>query len=139
VDFSKLDKLTATLRDLAHIPSQVSAEVSKELTKELQKEYTSGSDPYGKPWAPLKPSTLAKGRRPPPLTDTGRMKSGTVAFPLPGAGVAVVVGAEYGKYHQTGTSKMEARPILPDKGMPPKWREIVKRVASKAIAGKFRT
>ncbi len=138
-DFKSLDRLAATLRDLAHIPSQVSTEVSKEISKELTKEYTSGSDPYGKPWAPLKPSTLKKGRHPPPLTDTGRMKSGTKAVPLPGAGVGIVVGAPYGVYHQTGTKNMEARPILPNKGMPAKWREIVKRVAGKAIAGKFRT
>ena len=139
VDFSKLDKLTATLRDLAHVPSQVAKDVSIELNKELQKEYVQGTDPYGKSWAPLKPSTLKKGRRPPPLTDTGKLKSGTRALPLPGAGVAVVVGAPYGAYHQTGTERMAARPILPDRGMPPKWREIVTRVASKAIAKKFRT
>lgn len=138
-DFSKLDKLAATLRDLSHLPSQISKEVSEEITKELKKEYARGTDPYGKVWAPLKPSTLKRGRRPPPLTDTGKMRDGTKAVPLPGAGVAVVVGAEYGKYHQTGTERMAARPILPDRGMPRTWREIVKRVAGNAIVKKFRT
>jgi hypothetical protein len=95
------------------------------ITRALQSQFRQGVDPYGSPWAPLSPNT--RGRKPPPLTDTGKLKQGTKARPGVGgrAGLHLVLGAEYGIFHQTGTRNMPARRILPTRGMPAEWRGIL--------------
>lgn len=116
--------LRRTLGQLAKVPSQASQAVATELTKLLQQEYAAGTDPYGKQWAALKPSTLARGRRPPPLDATGRMKSSTKAVPLSGGGVGLVADSP-ANFHQSGTRKMAKRMILPDKGLPAAWKQAI--------------
>jgi len=132
-DFSELGKLIDNLDKLAEVPSRASGEVARELTKELQIEFATGTDPYGKPWAPLKPSTLARGRHPPPLTASGALARGTEVTPMQHAGVQIVLGMPYGFFHQRGTVKMEARKPLPDKAMPRQWQQIINTAVSNAF------
>lgn len=137
-DFKGLEQLERNLRKLAEVPSQASKEAADGITIELQKEYTTGSDPYGKPWAPLKPSTLRRGRRPPPLTATGKMRDGTKAKPMAGGGVQLEVGRPQGVFHQYGTRIMAARRILPQKALPKAWGQILREAASNAINKVFK-
>jgi hypothetical protein len=132
-DFSGLGLLVANLNKLAEVPSQASKQVATELTQELQLQFADGKDPYGKLWAPLKPSTLKKGRHPPPLTDKGALKSGTRAIAMQGVGVQIELGEAYGFFHQKGTIKMVARRILPAGGMPKTWSVIIKNATQAAI------
>lgn len=132
-DFRGFDQLEKHLASLAQVPAQASREVAKELTTLLQQEFKQGTDPYGKRWAPLKPSTLKSGRHPPPLTATGALRDGTKATPMVGAGVQIEVGEPYGVFHQYGTYKMAARPILPSGVMPKAWTAIVKAAVGKLI------
>lgn len=119
-------KLSKALSELARVPSQISRSVSARYNQEIQKGFDQGHDPYGKKWANLRPATLAKGRRPPPLTATGRGRRGVKAKPMQGAGIALTSTVSYMKYHRTGTSKMARRDFLPDeeKGLPKKWTDI---------------
>lgn len=127
--FSRLGGLQRNLQELARLPAAVSAKVAPELTTSLQEEYATGSDPYGRPWAPLKASTLRKGRHPPPLTASGNMRRGTKAFALSGAGVGFAVPFP-GNIHQGGSVDMQARPILPRGGrLPAGWTMTIKRIS----------
>jgi phage gpG-like protein len=132
-NFSGMQRLEENLRKLAEIPSRAAVEASVEITKELKREFASGKDPYGRAWAPLKPSTIKSGRRAPPLTDTGTLRDGTEAKPLRGAGIAVTVGAPYGVYHQAGTRKMAPRKILPELVMPASWNRAIVNAVRKAF------
>lgn len=132
-DFNQLGLLIANLRKLSDVPDAAAPDAAKAITVELKAEYSAGKDPYGKSWAPLRPSTLAKGRTPPPLTDKGKLSGGTEAKAVRGQGIVVTVGEPYGYYHQKGTSRMVARPILPYGGMPKAWGAAIRAAITAAI------
>lgn len=129
-DISRLAGLQRNLAELAHVPAATSREVSDRLNPMLQQEYATGTDPYGRPWAPLRASTLKKGRRPPPLTASGAMRRGTKAFPLPGAGVGFSLPFP-GNIHQGGSVRnLAARPVLPRGGrLPASWGLVIRESA----------
>jgi hypothetical protein len=112
------------LRELARVPSQISGEVSKRIQADIMRRFARGEDPYGRRWAPLKPATLAKGRHPPPLTDTGRGKGGIRVTPARGAGVQITSSVPYMRYHMRRTPHRAARPFLPEGVLPKAWAEI---------------
>ena len=118
--FANLQKM---IRSLASVPSQVARGASDGIAREIQAEFDAGCDPFGHPWAELKPATLDKGRFPPPLTDTGNMRDGVTVQPLPGAGIGVTI-PDPGVHHQYGTKYMAARPIFPDR-MPDTWQRAI--------------
>lgn len=129
-DISRIGKLADRLADLAAVPSRVSAAVSADLAALVQDQFDAGTDPYGDPWAPLAEATLDRGRTPPPLTDTRRLRDGIRFRPARPAGVSVRIEAPYAAPHQTGWSGRQgsglARPILPARGeLPDEWAEAI--------------
>ena len=136
-----LKTIALSLRQLSRVPAQASEDASTKIAGLIQQGFDRGVDPYGRPWAPLKASTLAKGRTPPPLTDTRELRKAEVK-PAKGAGVSVKLGAQYGAFHQVGFhvhgKPVPARPPLPAHGLPKEWnaaiRESVEDAAEKALA-----
>jgi len=132
---AQLGRLERVIEELAYAPRKVAVVAAPKLTRLLQQQFRRGEDPYGRPWAPLRPSTLARGRRPPPLTDTRRLRDGTKATPYPGgrAGIRLKVGRPYGYFHQVGfrvgRTRVPPRRILPQFGMPAAWREALAEAA----------
>ena len=129
-------RLQRVLHDLALVPRKVAAMAAPRLTRPLQAQFRAGKDPYGNNWAPLKPSTLKTGRRPPPLTGfTRELRDGTKAV-QGRAGVRLHVGARYGYFHQVGfragKTRVPPRRILPQFGLPKEWRIILVRSAREA-------
>ncbi len=124
----QMGRLSETLARLDVLPRKVAELAAPEITKALQKEFAQGADPYGRKWR-----KLATGK-PSRLTESGRLRRGTRAAPLPGrrAGVRILLGARYAVYHQTGTSRMPARKILPERGMPAAWNVAIKRALRRA-------
>ncbi len=129
-DFAKLGLLKANLARLSRVPAQTASAVSKSIAAQINAQFDSGQDPYGRKWAALRPATLRRGRRPPPLTDTGAMRDSVRVSPAPGAGVTITIGAEYARFHQTGTVNMAQRPILPHGGFPRGWSGAIQEAAS---------
>lgn len=122
------------LADLARVPSQIAKPVAVALNKEIQRSFDAGTDPYGRAWAPLRPRTLAKGRHPPPLTDTRAGRDSVVAAPLAGAGIGITVGVGYMGIHQDGDwPRMAARKFLPERVLPAVWRAIWQSELSRAV------
>ncbi len=122
------------LGELASAPSRVSAAASEKIAALIDQQFAAGNDAYGKPWAPLKPATLAKGRTPPPLTDSGDMRSSVSVKPLPGSGIEVTMIVPYSGFHQTGTRNMVPREPLPDQSeLPKSWQEAISSSFSKAL------
>lgn len=114
-----LSHLAELLDELAQVPSHASRKVAEEIPPLLQEEFSEGRDPYDSPWKPLAPSTLAKGRSAPPLTDTGKMRASARATAVSRTGVAVMIDAPAG-YHQT------ARHMVPvTQALPETWKEVL--------------
>lgn len=136
---AQIGRLEKVLDRLMDLPRKVAAEAKPEIDRLLRQQFRQGLDPYGRPWAPLRPATLAMGRRSPPLTDTRRLREGTKVLLGGGnrAGLRVQVGSAYGYFHQVGfrnarTGRMvPARRILPQFGMPREWSAALRRAASR--------
>ena len=132
-----MGRLAENIGKLAGVPARAAKRVSKEIAKLLEEEFDAGADPYGNSWAPLAPATLDKGRSPPPLTDLGEMRRGMHVAPMRGAGVSITI-PHPAQVHQTGWNGPQgsgpARPILPGRQMPPRWKEVI----DAAIADEFR-
>lgn len=128
-----LRRVRRVVDEMGRLPGRLSQAAAPALTDELQRQFAEGRDPYGYPWAPLKPSTLRK-HGPPPLTDTRRLRDGTKAVAMR-AGIKLIAGAPYGAFHQlgfrVGRTRVPARRILPNLGMPRAWREILDRTAKR--------
>jgi len=118
-------QFSAALSKLTMVPSRIAKPVAKSINRELQRGFDEGVDPYGKPWAPLAPRTLAKGRHPPPLTDTHAGRDGVIAAASSGAGVQITSSVSYMGIHQAGDRpRMPARKFLPWRNLPKSWAEI---------------
>jgi hypothetical protein len=128
-DISQMGQLATNLRRLGQVPSRAAARVSSDIAALIEEEFEQGADPYGRAWAPLAKSTLAKGRTPPPLTDTGAMRSSVDVRPMRGAGLSITIDHPAAP-HQTGWSGSQgsgpARPILPGAAFPARWRDAVR-------------
>ena len=100
------------------------------LERETKLNFAQESDPDGKPWAPLKPSTLRRKRRTRAiLRETGSLAASVMMQGPNGGRVRILVGVAYGIYHQTGTVRMAQRKILgisEDRHVP-KIRQIFER------------
>ena len=135
-DISRMGQLADRLADLAGVPSRAAAKVSRELDALIVEEFDQGADPYGTAWEPLAEATTERGRTPPPLTDTRKMRDSLRVRPLQGAGVGLTI-AHPAAPHQTGWRGKQgsgpARPILPAREMPPLWGEAIEA----AVAAEF--
>lgn len=124
--------LRRALGQLAKVPSQASKEASDGINRLIQQEFSAGTDPYGRGWADLKPSTIAKGRHSPPLTATGQMRARTKASPMSGGGIQLEAPSP-ANFHQSGTVVMAKRAILPDKGLPVAWKAEIDKAVTNTI------
>jgi hypothetical protein len=114
-----LSHLAELLDELSQVPSRATKRIAAEIPPLLQEEFSEGRDPYESPWKPLAPSTLAKGRSAPPLTDIGKMRASARAMAVSQTGVGVMIDAPAG-YHQA------TRPMVPrTEELPDTWREVL--------------
>jgi hypothetical protein len=121
--------LADRIADLAEVPSRAAKRVSRELGALLQEDFDAGHDPYGTAWKRLAPATIAKGRTPPPLSASEKMRRSLRVKPMRGAGIAITI-SHPAQVHQTGwdgpSGKGPARPILPQRGeLPEAWIDVI--------------
>jgi hypothetical protein len=122
--FAGLAKL---MRDLDRVPSQIAADASEAIEDLITDQFSTGTDPYGTPWADLK-----KGGRS-YLYASGDMQASVDVHPKPGAGIEIQIDAEPFIFHQRGTRKMVARPIIPNRGIPEKWTQAIAEAYEKRM------
>ena len=116
------------LRELSRVPAAAAADASRELDAVIREQHGAEVDPYGQPWAPLKPSTVKRKGG-----DTRILKRSDVMLdelsirPSQGAGLTLTFGAAYAAFHQLGTKDMVPRRLLPLAAMPKTWSDAIKR------------
>lgn len=126
-DFHGLALLKANIAKLAKVPSQASKEAAKGIDTLLLSQFVAGRDPYGRAWKPKKRGGGS------PLVRTGALAASARAKPASGSGIKLGPLVSYGQFHQTGTRRMVARPILPYGGLPAKWNTVIKKAVENAI------
>ena len=122
--------LARAVDELALLPRKVAIRAQPKLEGMIRQQFVSAMDPYGHRWAPITAQTKRRRKaRPnaPPLTDTRRLRDGThIAVLAPNRkGLVLKLGADYGYFHQVGTSTMPARRIWPQYGLPHAWRAVI--------------
>lgn len=124
-DLAGLEAIIGSLDGMRDLVDAIALESSIEIFETIDSLFTLGADPYGETWAPLAPATIAKGRTAPPLTDTGKMRESLRVNASQSAIVASI--DDPAGYHQSGTQRMPARPVLPDdaRGLPDAWRQAI--------------
>jgi hypothetical protein len=134
-DARQAEAIRGLVDALAGVPSRAAPQAARAIRVLIGKQFTAGRDPFGRPWRALRPATLAKGRHPPPLTDTAKMRRGIRVFAKAKVGIAITVPAPPGQFHQFGTRKMARRQILPlsPPRLPPTWRKAIERATRKAF------
>jgi phage virion morphogenesis protein len=105
--FAKIDQLASRLQNL----EQPLAEVGAYLERKAKLRFVTESDPSGKKWAPLRPSTLRYKKTNAILRETGAMAA-SIAFNVSRNAVTVKPSVDYAIFHQTGAARMAARPIM---------------------------
>jgi len=137
---ARIGRLQKAIEELATLPRAVATVVAPRLSKLVAKQFSSGTDPYGRPWRPISATTkrLRKGRKGGrPLTDTGRLRAGT-GVSVTRSGARLVLGAPYGYFHQVGTRNMPARRIFPQFGLPAAWRTVLRDAARAELRRRLR-
>lgn len=126
-------EFSKALRSLVDVPSQIARPLADGIAKFIDSGFSAGTDSYGRPWAPLMPRTLAKGRHPPPLTETHAMRDSAQVRPSQGGGVSVVFTDSKAGLHQHGDPpRMVAREVLPVNTLPAPWRALWQSLLTEA-------
>lgn len=126
-------QFSKALRSLVDVPSQIARPLADGIAKFIDEGFTAGTDPYGRAWAPLKPRTLAKGRHPPPLTETRALRESAQVKPTQGGGVSLVFTDWKAGLHQEGDPpRMAAREVVPVNTLPAKWRALWQSLLTEA-------
>jgi hypothetical protein len=126
-------EVIAALRGLAEVPSRTTKAVAPLLLARWRADWRAGKDPHGRAWAALAPNTLAKGRTPPPMIETGGTLASTAVRPLKGSGLAITVGG-FASLHMRSTTVRPARATVPTMGVPASWRGIIAKAAKEQAA-----
>ena len=130
---------------LPEVIEEASVMAAETIEQLIQREFDAGRDPFGKPWAPLAKATLKRGRRPPPLTDTGAMRN-SISVIARGGNLSVHSDSTIIQYHQDGTrnadgsTRMPQRKIFPDLSdpMPARWENAIQQSSERAFKKVFR-
>ena len=141
-DFQKLAALKERLEAAAELKLAGADRVAEKFEEQLEHQYDSGTDPHNEGWAELGAATLAKGRTPPPLTDTGEMRRNSKAVSgLAGIRVSVDKPSKplVPSLHQKGTENMPQRQIVPEPraALPVAWKAAAEIGAGEAVVEHF--
>lgn len=139
-DIGALGRLAQNIGRLASVPSRASVDASRGIARQIDQQFARGVDPYGKAWKRLAPSTIAKGRRPPPMTDTGDLRNGADVRPRSGAGIDVTFSVPYLGFHQGAGSpraNVPPRHVLPEGPLPPAWEKVIAQSVDNAFTDAF--
>ena len=131
-------QLADNLGKLAGISSRLTKPVAERFNTLLATEFTTGTDPYGTPWVPLKPSTVKRKGHATIMVDSGATQDQTRAIVLSGAGIGFVSTKQAG-YHMVGRDGRPARPVFPRRStLPDQWQDVIRDEWSKIFQSTFR-
>ena len=118
-----LESFADDMRRLSEVLPEAKPILARRVAGLIADQFDRGIDPYGRPWAALAAATLIKGRTPPPLTDTGALRSSVDVRPT-SKGFAVSIDP-LAQIHQEGNKaqNLPARKILPETELPETWRQ----------------
>jgi phage gpG-like protein len=104
----------------------------------ITQEFVDESDPYGDGWDQLSPRTINAKTHSGILVETSALMGSWMSVSS-SSEFGAVTGIEYAFYHQQGTSRIPARPMVPSAGLPPEWEAAYTQIAQDLFARLFAT
>ncbi len=126
-DFAKLEGWSNRLERLESVKRIIVTNMGEELLELVREGFEKESAPDGSHWTPLKRRV---GKI---LQDTGRMRNSFHRKALSSTSVTIGPAVSYAGFHQTGTSRMVARKMVPDGKLPPGWKSRLQKIAKAAL------
>ena len=126
----QLRSLSQKLNNLTPLMSKI----GQLAVEQLDKTYAAESDPYGKAWAPLAASTLQQKTGSAILIERGSLNS-SVGYQASGDEAQVSYSDKKAKWHHNGTSRMPARPLVPENGIPSEWEPAIESLIEGYLGG----
>ena len=146
-DFPALRDGISRIRRIGEAGPELWRRIAPTIKSNIAAQFATGVNPYDTPWKPLRPATLAKGRTPPPLTETGALKN-SIRVTAAGYTLSVIAADRVAGLHQNGWRRTRnkyrrgkvvgqttigpgatKRQILPDGRIPNKWRQQIRKMA----------
>jgi len=146
-DFPALRDGISKIRRIGEVGPELWQRIAPTIKSNIEAQFSAGVNPYDTPWKPLRPATLAKGRTPPPLTDTGALRK-SIRVTAEGYTLRVIAADLVAGLHQNGWTRTRAkyrrgkvvgkttigpnatkRQILPDGRIPNVWRQQIRKMA----------
>ncbi|MGL5923830.1 phage virion morphogenesis protein [Chroococcidiopsis sp.] len=123
------------------------SDIGEHFLKRADDGFRNETDPWGVPWQPLKPKTIARKQKDRKilkvLQSTGLLRA-SFSYTADSNSVEIgtnrvsATGAPIAIFHQLGTRKMPARPMLPETDrLPPQDLEEVLAILEEHITGVF--
>jgi phage gp36-like protein/phage gpG-like protein len=133
-DFGRLEDLVRRAAQVASpaFRQRVLKNVAEAARTEIVLGFERSRDPYGNTWRPLQnPSRRRRGGR--PLLDTGRLRSSWFVGATAN-GIVARTNVTYAGFHQHGTRRMVARPMVPTGAeLGPFWRRAFEAVLEREL------
>lgn len=98
------------------------------MSELIQNQFDERRAPDGSPWAPRKQPTGTW-----PLLEKTRKMRRSFKVMATASQLKVLNAAPYLKFHQEGTSRMVARPVLPGAGLTREWQEYIDVSVAQAL------
>lgn len=150
-NFQTLRDGISRIRRIGDAGPELWQRIAPTIRSNIEAQFATGVNPYDTKWKPLAAATLRKGRTPPPLTDTGGLRS-SIRVTASGYTLRVIAADLVAGMHQWGTRRRKKKPsamkrqgqvvgtriwgtgmpkrqILPDGRIPDKWRQQIRRMA----------
>lgn len=100
-----------------------------ELVALVKRGFRTSTDPYGRPWAPL------KQRSGKPLLRTARLRNSWMWSAGTDSGqITITNNVQYAAFHQDGTARMVQRQMFPEADLPPLWADRLSAVAELVVS-----
>lgn len=129
--------LSKSLGQLKRIVPSMAPVLAARFNAYLVRGFESGTNPYGAPFAPLKPSTIRRhNRSPPPLSHTMALKAAAKII-LQGLSLRFNGTPPYGDIHMGGSRYMAKRAFYPDAGLPASWQKDIKDLYREQLESMF--
>jgi len=127
----KLRELRSKLSETRPLLQSISKNLAEETLELVRQGFENEADPYGGAWEPL------KSREGAILQDTGRLRNSWHTVTTSDRGFVVGPAVDYAVFHQTGTSRMPARPMVPDDGLPDEWKRRFSEITNQILSRHF--
>lgn len=118
----RFDPLAVKMRQLTpgRIRQAAAGAIRDTVEELIDERFEDRAAPDGTLWEPRKPPTGTW----PILEKSGRMRK-SYHVSATTTGVSVTNNTQYAGFHQTGTSRMPARPVTPNGALPSEWRDRI--------------